>query len=169
MKPRQRWLALALIATLVAAFWPGREDSGEVGEGEVVETVQRVGKPAPVAVPARGDKAAQHTAAAKHERLARMQANLFPSQTWVPPPPPPKPYVPPPPPPPKPPPLPFKYLGRWVDGGQLTVFLVQGEQPIAIQMGQVLPGNWRVEEINDRRVVFTYLPLDMQSTLGITP
>jgi hypothetical protein len=103
------------------------------------------------------------------ERLARMQANLFPSQTWVPPPPPPKPHVPPPPPPPKPPPLPFKYLGRWVDGGQLTLFLVQGEQPIPIQPGQVLPGNWRVDEITETRVVFTYLPLDMQSILGITP
>jgi hypothetical protein len=98
-----------------------------------------------------------------------MQSNLFPSQTWVPPPPPPKPYVPPPPPPPKPPPLPFKYLGRWVEGGQMTLFLVQGEQPIAVQAGQVLPGNWRVDEISDRLVVFTYLPLEMQSTLGITP
>jgi len=46
---------------------------------------------------------------------------------------------------------------------------VQGEQPIAIQAGQILPGNWRVDEVSDRRVVFTYLPLDMQSTLGITP
>jgi len=46
---------------------------------------------------------------------------------------------------------------------------VQGEQPIAVQAGQVLPGNWRVDEISDRLVVFTYLPLEMQSTLGITP
>jgi hypothetical protein len=96
-----------------------------------------------------------------------MQADLFPRQTWVPPPPP---YTPPPPPPPAPPPLPFKYLGRWVEGGQLTVFLVQGGQPIPVAAaGQVLPGNWRVDEITARSVVFTYLPLDMQSTLGITP
>lgn len=163
MNTRQRWLALGLIATLVAAFWPGREDSDEV-----VETVRRVSKPVAAAVPPADGKTAQQAAAVR-ERLARMQANLFPSQTWVPPPPPPKPYVPPPPPPPTPPPLPFKYLGRWVDGGQLTLFLVQGEQPIPIQPGQVLSGGWRVDEITEARVVFTYLPLDMQSILGITP
>lgn len=163
MNTRHRWLVLALIVTLVAAFWPGREDSGEV-----VETVRRVSKPVAAGVPSPDGKSTQQ-AAAVHERLARMQANLFPIQTWVPPPPPPKPYVPPPPPPPKPPPLPFKYLGRWVDGGQLTLFLVQGEQPIPIQPGQVLPGSWRVDEITETRVVFTYLPLDMQSILGITP
>ena len=163
MNTRQRWLVLGLIATLVAAFWPGREDTDEV-----VETVRRVSKPvAAVVPPADGQTVRQ--AATVRERLARMQANLFPSQTWVPPPPPPKPYVPPPPPPPTPPPLPFKYLGRWVDGGQLTLFLVQGEQPIPIQPGQVLSGGWRVDEITEARVVFTYLPLDMQSILGITP
>ena len=163
MNTRQRWLVLGLIATLVAAFWPGREDSDEV-----VETVRRASKPVTAVVPPADGQTARQAAAVR-ERLARMQANLFPSQTWVPPPPPPKPYVPPPPPPPTPPPLPFKYLGRWVDGGQLTLFLVQGEQPIPIQLGQVLPGNWRVDEITETRVVFTYLPLDMQSILGITP
>jgi hypothetical protein len=163
MKPRQRWLALALIVTMVAAFWPGREDSDEV-----VETVQRVSKAAPTAGTAAGANGARQTPVVR-ERLARMQADLFPSQTWVPPPPPPKPYVPPPPPPPKPPPLPFKYLGRWVEDGQQTLFLVQGEEPIPIQPGQVLSGNWRVDEITERTVVFTYLPLDMQSILGITP
>ena len=165
MNTRQRWLALALIVTMVAAFWPGREDSEEV-----VETVRRADKQAPPATAAaKPGTTAPQAAPATRERLARMQANLFPSQTWVPPPPPPKPYVPPPPPPPKPPPLPFKYLGRWVEDGQQTLFLVQGEQPIPVELGQVLPGNWRVDEITERTVVFTYLPLDMQSILGITP
>lgn len=164
MNTRQRWLAIALVATLVAAFWPGREDSGEV-----VETVRRVDRSAQTAAPAVAEKAVPQAAPATRERLARMQANLFPRQTWVPPPPPPKPYVPPPPPPPKPPPLPFKYLGRWVDGGKQTLLLVQGEQPIPVQLGQVLYGSWRLDEITERSVVFTYLPLDMQSILGITP
>ena len=165
MNTRQRWLALALIVTMVVAFWPGREDSDEV-----VETVRRTDKKTPPAAAAtKPGTSVPQAATVARERLARMQANLFPSQTWVPPPPPPKPYVPPPPPPPKPPPLPFKYLGRWVEGGQQTLFLVQGEQPIPIELGQVLPGNWRVDEITERTVVFTYLPLDMQSILGITP
>ena len=165
MNTRQRWIALALIVTVMVAFWLGREDSDEV-----VETVRRVDRTAaPATASAKPGKSTPRAAPVARERLVQMQANLFPSQTWVPPPPPPKPYVPPPPPPPKPPPVPFKYLGRWVDGGELTVFLVQGEQPIPIQTGQVLQGNWRVDEISDRQVVFTYLPLDMQSALGITP
>lgn len=164
MNTRQRWLALALVATVVAAFWPGREDSDEV-----VETVRRVAKSTPSAAPAVVPNSATQVTPAARVRLADMQEDLFPSQTWVPPPPPPKPFIPPPPPPPKPPPLPFKYLGRWVEGGELTLFLVQGEQPLLVQQGQVLSGNWRVDEISDRRVVFTYLPLDMQTTLGITP
>lgn len=164
MKPRQRWLALALIATLLAAFWPGREDTGEV-----VETVRRADRSVQTDAAAVAAKTGPQAASATRERLARMQANLFPRQTWVPPPPPPKPYVPPPPPPPKPPPLPFKYLGRWVDGGEQTLLLVQGEQPIPVKLGQVLNGSWRLDEITERSVVFTYLPLDMQSILGITP
>lgn len=166
MNTRQRWLALALIVTLVAAFWPGSEDSDE--GVETVPRENRTTRPL-VSAPTALDGAPQPAAPAGPERVARMQANLFPSQTWVPPPPPPKPYVPPPPPPPQPPPLPFKYLGRWVDDGEETLFLVQGEQPIPAAVGEVLPGNWRVDEINAGTVVFTYLPLNMQSTLGFTP
>lgn len=164
MNTRQRWLALALVVTVAAAFWPAREDNDEV-----VETVRRVDKSTRAVPPTVVGDTAPQAAAETHDRVVAMQSNLFPVQTWVPPPPPPKPYVPPKPEPPKPPPLPFKYLGRWVDGGKLTLFLVQGEQPIPVQSGQVVLDNWRVDEITDRTVVFTYLPLDMQSILGITP
>jgi len=162
MNTRQRWLAVALVAVLAAAFWPAGE--------ETVEVVERSQSPRelPAAAPQAVDSgiAARPAAPVTAERLPRMQANLFPRQTWVQPP---KPIIQPPPPPPKPPPLPFKYLGHWVEDGQLTVFLMQGEQPIIVKPGQVLPGNWRVDEITARAVVFTYLPLDMQSNLGITP
>jgi len=162
MTTRQRLLAAALVATLAAAFWPAGEDDIEVVERS------RPRRELPAAAPQAAEPGigARPAEPASAERLPRMQANLFPSQTWVPPPPP---YTPPPPPPPAPPPLPFKYLGRWVDDGRLTVFLMQGDQPIPVESGQVLPGNWRVDEITARSVVFTYLPLDMQSTLGITP
>lgn len=166
MNTRHRLLAAALIATLVAAFWPASEDDSV----EVVESSRPVGeRPAVESATLPPAQSASQPKVVAAERLAKMQANLFPRQTWVPPPPPPKPYVPPPPPPPKPPPLPYKYLGRWVENGQMTVFLVQGEQPLAVQAGQTLPGGWRVDEVNERRVVFTYLPLEMQTTLGITP
>ena len=167
MNTRQRLLAAALIVTLVAAFWPAREDD----EVEVVESSRPAGeRTAPGSAGVSAGGSAPDAKPAAGVRLAKMQANLFPRQTWVPPPPPPRPAPPPPPPPPpKPPPLPYKYLGRWVENGQMTVFLVQGEQPVAAQPGQVLSGGWRVDEVSERRVVFTYLPLDMQTTLGITP
>lgn len=162
MNMRQRWLAAALVAALVAAFWPAGEES--VVEGTRNAPLRELPAAAPQAGP--GEAPVRPSGPVSAERLPRMQANLFPRQTWVPPP---KPIIPPPPPPPAPPPLPFKYLGRWVEDGQSTVFLVQGEQPIPVKPGQVLAGNWRVDEITARSVVFTYLPLDMQSTLGITP
>ena len=160
MKAHHKWLALALLATLAAAFWP----QGRNPEEEVVEAATRS-----PAEPRRAAVAPQEKAHTEPVRMADMQADLFPRQSWAPPPPPPRPQISLPPPPPSPPPLPFTYLGRWMDGGKETVFLMQGDRPLPIDAGQVISGNWRVDEITRGRVVFTYLPLDMQSTLGITP
>lgn len=164
MSTRQRWLALALIATLVAVFWPERENTVEF-----VEAARHIDNSANALTPELVAGSTSQSAVDARERVEGMRADLFPAQTWVQSLPPPKRYVPPTPQPPSPPPLPFKYLGRWVERGQQTLFLAQGDQPIAIQQGQVLLGNWRVDEITGRAVVFTYLPLNMQSILGITP
>lgn len=165
MNPRQKWLAAALVATLAAVFWPNSQEPGD----NVVEAVKRPQGKGQGQVPVRAaSRQAGEKPLDERTRLGEMQADLFPSQTWVPPPPPVKAYKPLPPPPPKPPPLPFSYLGRWNDGGVETVFVRQGEQPMALKIGQVLNGSWRVDEISRSGVVFTYLPLNMQSTLGIT-
>lgn len=166
MKARHKWLGIALIATLIAVFWPSSEQTEE----EVVAPAARRPAKMPIQTVTQATMGVVKPEATEgSNRMQTAKGNLFPEQTWVPPPPPPKPYVPPPPPPPKPPPLPFKFLGRWVDEGKETVFLVQGETPLPIKTGQLLSGSWRVDEITQAKVVFTYLPLDMQSTLGITP
>lgn len=164
MKRRHLALGLALLATLAAVFWTEPQESPD----EDVVSAVRTPRVAERARPQAGEegRAARMDAG---ERLARARSNLFPRQTWVPPPPPPKPEVLPPPPPPQAPPLPFKYLGRWVDGGKETVFLLQGDIPVPAEVGKVLPGSWRVDEVSTSRVVFTYLPLNLQSNLGITP
>jgi hypothetical protein len=161
MNARRKWLALILLATLAAAFWPQGQNPDEA----VVEAVTRMpAEHRQAAAPApRADRRVEAV------RMTAMQANLFPRQSWAPPPPPPRPQVATPPPPPQAPPLPFGYLGRWLDGGKETVFLLQGDRPLPIQVGQIIAGSWRVDEITRGQVLFTYLPLDMQSTLGITP
>lgn len=162
MNARHKWLAVALLVTLVAAFWPEAQSPDE----EVVEAVTRSpSEPRQDAVPMPQDD--KHAAGAV--RMTAMQTDLFPRQSWAPPPPPPRTQVSLPPPPPSPPALPFTYLGRWLDGGRETVFLLQGDRPLPIAVGQIIQGSWRVDEITRGRVVFTYLPLDMQSTMGITP
>jgi hypothetical protein len=161
MNARHRWLAAALVATVIAALWPQPEDDAIVPA--------RPAPPAAHPAPAAPASTPAVPAPAQRERLIAMQGNLFPQQTWQPPPPPPKPHTPPPPPPPQAPPLPFKYLGHWEEGGRKTLLLVQGEQPIPVQPGQTLAGGWRVDTISEHAVVFTYVPLDLQTTLGITP
>lgn len=165
MKLRHVLLGMALLATLVAVFWTSPREPVD----SVVEPVKRKHDQRTAKTGNYPPVEEKPELAVDGNRMSSTRINLFPKQTWVPPPPPPKPVVPPPPPPPTPPALPFKYLGRWVDDGQETIFLALGDRPEPIRLGQVLPGSWRVDEITRLRVVFTYLPLNMQTTLGITP
>jgi len=64
------------------------------------------------------------------------------------------------------PPLPFKYLGRMIDGGKLEIFLEQGQEFIAAEPGQRI-GNYRVDKVTDEQIVFTYLPLKTKQTLPL--
>jgi hypothetical protein len=89
---------------------------------------------------------------------------------WEPPPPPP-------PPPrsaaaiaaeaPKPPPLPFRAIGRLIDGDTVIVFLQSGNTTVPARRGEVIERNYRVEAIDDKQVTFTYLPLNLPQQLAI--
>ena len=161
MTPRRRGLLLAslLTATLVAAVWVNDRDA------EVVK----------VTAPSKTRKA---DAAAKSgsgqlalERLQRVPAeepetvaDVFSTKSWYVPPPPPKPV---PPPPPAPPPMPYSYMGKLVEDGKVTVFLTKQNRNYAIKQGDTVDGSYRVDTVDTNRVVFTYLPLNMQQTLII--
>lgn len=165
MNARRRWLAFLLFVTVAVAFWPAREERDErVGPRKRGDEAVRMQVTAAAAAAAAAGSSLPQVANDKQVRLADMQSDLFPVETWAPPP---GPHAPPP--PPVPPPLPFEYLGRWEDAGRQTLFLMQGDRPVPVRPGQILSGNWRVDEITERAVVFTYLPLNMGSTLGITP
>jgi len=74
----------------------------------------------------------------------------------------------PPPPPPQAPPLPFTYVGKLVEGDKVTVFLVrQGQdQNYIVRDGDAIDGIYRVETIDERTLILTYMPLNQQQTLA---
>lgn len=74
---------------------------------------------------------------------------------------------PPPPPPPAAPPLPFRYLGKVVNDGNTSVYVVSGDKDHAAAPGSVIDGAYRVEALSETAIVFTYLPLGLQQTLSI--
>ena len=64
------------------------------------------------------------------------------------------------------PPLPFRYFGRLTENGKTEVFVMRGDDLLAIAPGQNI-GEYRVEQIADASISFTYLPLKMKQTLDL--
>jgi hypothetical protein len=71
-----------------------------------------------------------------------------------------------PPAPPTAPALPFRYVGKFSEEGMLRLLIVNGEREHHIAGGETLDGVYRVDEISDEAVVFTYLPLKVRQTLA---
>jgi hypothetical protein len=64
------------------------------------------------------------------------------------------------------PPLPFQYIGKWTQGGKTEVLVLRGDELLSIDPGQKL-GEYRVDQIGDSSISFTYLPLKMKQTLDV--
>jgi hypothetical protein len=71
--------------------------------------------------------------------------------------------------PPQAPPLPFTYLGRIRSGGTTTVFLGRQNGESVARVGNILDDTYRVERIDEDRLVLVYLPLGTQQTLLFAP
>ncbi len=161
VRTRRILLGAALAATLIAVAWEHEQTQNEPAAGMVALVKNKTAHP-----PDTRDSV--HLALDKLRRsddgkLARIK-DVFQTQSW---------YVPPPappslpPPPPAPPPLPFAYLGQLLEDGKLTVFLTQQDQNYAVKPGDTLDGTYRVDSVEAQRVVFTYLPLNLQQSLAI--
>ncbi len=72
-----------------------------------------------------------------------------------------------PPPVPTAPPLPFQYLGRVIDGDRTSVFLARGEDSYSAESGQTIDDRYRIEQITDTAVTFTYLPMGKRQVLAV--
>ena len=64
------------------------------------------------------------------------------------------------------PPLPFQYFGRLTENGKTEVYVMRGEELITVVAGQQL-GDYRVEQVADASISFTYLPLKLRQTLDL--
>ncbi len=160
MKTGMRRLVVfgGLILALAGSYWVSREDS-EPSAGTDKSPVRLV-RP--------GKGRTESPAEPAHNGLGEAKVDAFAVRDWTPPPPPPpKLQPPPPPPPPTAPPLPYRYLGKWKLDGQLIVYLQIGNQAYSVKGGEILDGQWRVDEVNERSIRFTYVPLDQTASLNI--
>jgi len=64
------------------------------------------------------------------------------------------------------PPLPFRYFGRLTENGKTEVFVMRGDDLLTIAPGQKI-GEYRVDQIAEASISFTYLPLKMKQTLDL--
>jgi hypothetical protein len=166
-KARKLWLAGALLATLLAAQWV----SGEEGEADP----EALPEPAEARnfrkeVPA-GRNGTENEAGGNEageldlERLERRKfsaraGDIFGQRSWVPPP------RPEPPRPPSPPPMQFRYLGKVVEGDETRVFLALGERNYIVRPGESINSQYRLDEVSDHNITFTYLPLNARQMLA---
>ena len=64
------------------------------------------------------------------------------------------------------PPLPFRYFGKLQESGKREVFVMRGDELISIQAGKTY-GEYRVDQVADARITFTYLPLKTTQILDL--
>jgi len=168
--PKQRWIVLILLLglTLSATAWVSQHD-----EPAIAVAIAQAAQPAKTDQPARKPNAATKISAEpgvlQLEKLQRepgeeAETDLFAAKSWYVPPPPPKPV---PPPPPSAPPLPFAYMGKLIEDGQMTVFLTKQDRNYVVKSGDTIDGMYKVEEVSARIMTLTYLPLKIKQTLMI--
>ena len=176
MKPKQRWLIIGglLLVTLAAVYLVDDEPVAEksprrngasaksVAAGGAQNNSRSGGKDkalelatAPLGFP---------EPAATGERGLEGEKEIidpFRIKSW---------YVAPPPPPlPKPvaPPLPFQFLGKLSEDGQIRIFLNYQGRYLIVRKGDVIDGIYEVVEIADNRMTLLYQPLKERQVLVI--
>ncbi len=65
------------------------------------------------------------------------------------------------------PPLPFTVLGRYDDKQRSVVFLQQGEQNLAVHVGDKIGANYKVESLNGTSMALRYLPTNQLQALEV--
>jgi len=68
-------------------------------------------------------------------------------------------------PPPVAPPLPFIYLGKMTEEGQITVYVAKSGRNYVLRGGEIIDGMYKVELIDAQKIIFNYIPLNSEQIL----
>lgn len=160
----RRWpLAAALAATIAAASWVGSEHNdgsavaraGGKPRGEQAAPTVRL-----TATTSTAELAGAYVLKLRQRVMARESVDMFAGRSS-------EPQVELAPEPPRVPVLPFIYVGRMVEYGEVTAFLEAEGRIHAIKAAQTVDVHYRIEEIRDDTISLTYLPLGLQQTLQL--
>lgn len=162
MSPRNYLLGLALILTIVAAIYPSQDNSMEIVETTTVRTtkplntVRTVSEAQNVELNSREwvvekdvrdlfyikPKVVEVPVQAKQE----LPVIVEPSQPVA-------------------PPLPFTYLGKMTEEGQITVYVAKPGRNYALRGGEIIDGMYKVQSIDAQKIIFNYIPLSSEQIL----
>jgi len=67
---------------------------------------------------------------------------------------------------PEAPALPFRYIGKVLDGDKLSVFLARGDESFSVRAGEKID-DYRIDKVTDSEITFTYLPLKTRQSLPL--
>jgi hypothetical protein len=70
---------------------------------------------------------------------------------------------------PEAPPMPFRYMGKVVDNGELEILLLRGDEHFVVRPGQKIDAEYRLDKATKSALTITYLPMKTRQTLEITP
>lgn len=178
---RRYGLGAGLLLALAASAWVASQEEAEPeGLARPVASKARApvsGAPTRAAAPktaATGNSEPQMPSSwSPPERGAWQAAGDAQFAAWSPPPPPPPPKLvaapPAPPAPPMAPAFPYQLLGRLVEGDQAQALLAGPNRSLAVKAGDVVDGQWRVDQVNEQGLNLTWLPAKLPQTLVFRP
>ncbi|MBI0410269.1 MAG: secretion system X translation initiation factor [Nitrosomonadaceae bacterium] len=159
-KERTLLLGGALLATFLTAQWMSGEDAG-ADPGQPAAEEQAPSRESGINV-RENEIRRLELGRLERRKFSAQAGDIFSRKSWAPPPPSPKESGPPP-----PPPLLFKYLGKVMEGEETRVFLSLSDRNYIVKQGESIDNRYRVDEVNEQMITFTYLPLGAKQTLFI--
>lgn len=179
MNKRQWPLFATLGLTLLATGWAALQDEADPAEGLLAKPPKVQGSaskhtPDGAAEPARAARRAVPAEVATSGPLTLAEftartpfaaegADFAAPLSFRPPPPPPRPA-----PPPMAPALPFRYIGAMDDGEGRSAMLMDGNRLHIVRKGDTLDNRYRVEQVGEASIDFTYLPLKQRQSLSVS-